>query len=66
MTVAQLIKRLSKADPKALIVLSHDSEGNGFSEVTHIGAFLYRNGEIADPEERDSLEGGKPALVFWP
>ena len=66
MTVANLIKRLSKEDPKSLVVLSHDSEGNGFSELSDIGAFLYRDGEIADPEERDGLEGGKPAVVLWP
>jgi hypothetical protein len=64
MTVAAFIKALQKEDPKAIVVLSKDSEGNGYSPLYQIGRSIYANGEIY--EEDDEVEGGKRAVVLWP
>lgn len=70
MTVAKLIKLLSKEDPKALVVLSSDSEGNSFSPATDVSSepLLYHDGEISDPDELNSedREKGEPCIIISP
>lgn len=64
MTVAALIKVLQKADPKAIAILSSDSEGNSHSPVAAVSTCLYE----AETTWCGSLveEGGKPAVVLYP
>ena len=38
MNVAQLIDKLKDADPLAVVILSRDSEGNGFGELYTVEA----------------------------
>ncbi len=65
MTVSKLIKLLSKADPKALVVLSSDSEGNSFSPLGDVSIDLhYRDGEIVDPEDVEDTD--ERAVLLWP
>ena len=42
MTVKQLIERLQKEDPKRLVVISKDGEGNGFSPLADVSTGAYR------------------------
>lgn len=81
MKVKDLIKLLQKEDPNRLVVMSKDSEGNGFSPLADMSTESYAadstwSGEIGleklTPElekkgytEEDVLDG-KPALVLWP
>jgi hypothetical protein len=77
MNVKQLIKRIEKLDPDMLVVMSTDSEGNGFDTLSSIETHSYKDGEIGllelTPElkergytDEDLLVGGKPAVVLWP
>lgn len=76
MTVEQLIKKLQAHDPKRIVVMSIDEEGNGFTLLRDLGTSAYKDGEIglesltqkdinAGFSEEDILKG-KPALVLWP
>ncbi len=75
MTIATLIKLLQKEDPKRIVVLSSDSEGNSFTPANSLSTYAYRNGEIGIEKltpalikqgygEDDVLTGGKPAVVL--
>jgi hypothetical protein len=76
-TVAELIEFLRQMDQEALVVLSRDPEGNGFSELHQVGTNTYRDGQIGieklTPElkkagysKEDILAGGVKAIVLWP
>lgn len=82
MTVSALIKRLQVEDPKRIVVMSSDAEGNSYSPLSSLGTAAYRadttwSGQIGLEEltaadrkggysDEDLLEGGKPALVLYP
>lgn len=81
MKVKDLIDTLKKSDPEALVVMSADSEGNGYLELRVVNFNSYnfdeRNAEIGlrelTPEyikegytEEDLREDGIPAVVLWP
>ena len=71
-TVKKLISILEKLDPKAVVILSADPEGNGFSPASKdysIG--MYGDWEFmtdSDIAEDPSLKPAraKPAIVLWP
>lgn len=46
MTVTQLIKRLSKLNPDAQIILQRDPEGNGYSPISCAEKGYYLNGDV--------------------
>ena len=83
MIVQQLIDRLNKVENKdRLVVMSKDSEGNGFSPLYDFGEeayaaettwYGYVGLEKLTEEDRkkgfseeDVIEDGVPALVLWP
>ncbi len=77
MTVAKLIKLLQKADPKAIVILASDSEGNSYSPAGDTESSLLwhpKYQELKDPSEEgqyvgddeEPLKGGKKAFVIWP
>lgn len=81
MTVAALIKLLSKEDPKRIVVLSADSEGNSYSPLSGAGTAAYVadstwSGSIGLEKLTPALKkqgytdedvlDGKPALVLYP
>lgn len=74
MTIAELIEMLKELDQNALVIMSKDGEGNGYSpmvdefstgtyepETTWSGDF-YSDAE--DGEEQD--EAGQRCIVLWP
>lgn len=81
-TVRELIDSLLLEDPDRLVVLSRDSEGNGYSPLStyHTGAYAAENswsGEVglekltpSDVEDghgpEDVVEDGEPCLVLVP
>ena len=78
MKVKELIEELSKLDPEALVVLSRDEEGNGYSELADIASNYKFNGEDIGhakltPKlkkqgytEEDVMEAGDPCVILWP
>lgn len=78
MNVADLIKKLEKMPPDALVVMSCDSEGNGYSELRVVAgdqafdASEARIGFVPGAEmpsgfgEEDVMHDGVPCVVFWP
>lgn len=82
MTVKELIELLQKEDPERLVVMSKDSEGNGFSPLNDIGPGAYRaestwSGEVGLEKltpalkkkgfgPEDVIHDGQKALVLWP
>lgn len=79
MTVAQLIKRLQKEDPKRIVILSSDPEGNSYSELCagSIGTAGWGGEGVGlenlTPElkeqgysEDDVMYNPKPALILSP
>jgi hypothetical protein len=70
MKVRELIKALSKCSPDAEVILSKDSEGNGFSPCanTYDGFYVAENtwsGEFYD--DADEAEGdGDEAVLLVP
>ena len=79
MKVKELIEKLKKADPEAMVVMSYDSEGNGYNKLRDVETDnqAYCHGEIGfkklTPElekrgygEGDLLEDGEDAVVLWP
>lgn len=75
MTVKQLMKFLSKQDPKAIVVASIDEEGNGYREVGGIWAGAYEGGDVglseltpadkrAGYDEQDVLDYGRKAVIL--
>lgn len=65
MTVAKLIKLLSKQDPKSLVVLSSDAEGNSFSPLA-VATPLYYDADDNAVGEEDEVTNGKACVVLWP
>lgn len=75
-TVGKLIKELQKYDPKLLVIMASDSEGNSFDTVSQI----YSDDCAYDKEERQICplnptvedkevgykEGMPPAIVLYP
>lgn len=82
MTVQALIKELQKCDPRALVVMSTDSEGNMYSPLADLddrynyAADTTYSGEIGfrklTPElkekgySREDTVKGRKAVVLWP
>lgn len=81
MTVAQLIKELKKLPKDALVIMSSDGEGNGFSPVAAVGIGAYEaentwSGQFGLHEltEEDKEQGyseedvidGPLAVCIWP
>jgi hypothetical protein len=81
-TVGELIEKLKQEDPKRIVVMAKDSEGNSYSPLASFwaGAYCAENtwsGEVGfeklTPEdekdgftEDDVLEGGRPAIILSP
>lgn len=74
MTVGELIKELTDCPEDAVVVLSKDGEGNGFSPLSNHSAEHYRaentySGELRDSEydeAEDGPDGAIRAIVLWP
>jgi len=69
MKAKELIKLLEK-NPDREVVMSKDSEGNGFSPLADVGEQFYVpettwSGEVCSQDELDGREG-KEAFVLWP
>ena len=79
MKVGQLIEELKKINPEKVVVLSGDSEGNDYREMSEIEwenivfneeesevGFEYLSEELKDEgyDEEDIIEGEK-AIVFY-
>lgn len=67
MKVKELIDALKELPQDALVVMSKDAEGNGYSPLADIGQYKYAAhctwaGEIYPTDE----EEGEEAIVFWP
>ena len=77
MTVSELIERLQKASPDALVLTAIDEEGNGYRDVSGLDFPClvgddYRWGEILTLEDFDSqeeieeaLDTMREALIIW-
>lgn len=76
-TVKKLITALQKHDPKRIIVLSRDAEGNGYDTLFNVSTGSYLEGEVGlellTPElesfgyaEEDVLDDGEPCLILSP
>lgn len=76
-TAGVLIKILKKQPEDAIVVLSRDEEGNGFSQLSSFGVGVYvpnniMNGEMYDPAmdkeylEMMNDEEKMAAIVLWP
>lgn len=65
-TKKELIEMLAEFDDNAIVVMSSDSEGNGYSPVYVVDACRYADGEIDHPEEPWPDGHGLPAICFWP
>ena len=77
MIVRELIKQLKGFDGDLLVVISRDSEGNGFVASDRIGFGAYRDGKVGLERlteqdkakgytEDDVIKDGKPCIVLWP
>lgn len=73
MKVKELIEKLSVADQDALVILSRDSEGNGFMPLEDVSLrCVYqmetkRSGEVYFPDDDSELdENSSPAVLMWP
>lgn len=70
MKVKEFISILSKHNPNAEIIISKDSEGNGFSPIDNIDQVLYSpvgQGDIYNLEEKEGVdENAINAVVLYP
>jgi 3',5'-cyclic AMP phosphodiesterase CpdA len=64
MTVADLIAALKKFPPAALVVMSHDAEGNGHSPLHNIGQIDADEVERLTNSERAAL--AVAPVCLWP
>lgn len=62
MNVDQLLAILRNCDPKALVVLAADTEGNRFSPLYGWGETKYHDGDICD----DGPKEHQNAVCLWP
>jgi len=68
-TVKQLIAKLSKLPPAAIVVVQKDGEGNGYSPLDDLDLGTYRpdstwSGERIDPSDKGP--GDKAAVFLAP
>jgi len=77
MKIKDLIRKLKKLPPETKVLMSRDSEGNGFSYLYEISDGLKFNGEdIGFPELTDELRSqgynkediieGEEVICLWP
>lgn len=72
MTVRELIEKLKGLDADAMVIMSRDSEGNGFSpiskyvEASHYTAFNDCSGECHHPDDAPDYPEAKPCICLWP
>jgi hypothetical protein len=80
MTVKELIKRLKKCDPKAVVVMSSDPEGNSYRELgeadgednfwgresREIGIITLTKDLVSMGYTEEDLVHGPAAVVLWP
>ena len=78
MNIKELKEIIEDLDDNVLVVVSCDSEGNGYSEATGCSTrYNYSDGEIGFSKltakdkkegygEGDLLKDGDPAFVLWP
>lgn len=64
MTVRELMDTLATMRSDALVVMSRDSEGNGYAPLRVVDEAMYLDGEVDDPSFR--FKDGVNAVVFWP
>lgn len=67
LTVKQLIEKLQKFNPDAMIVMSRDAEGNSYSPAQSVEPAFYVeekpwHGYLAE----EAVAGTTEAVVFWP
>ena len=82
MKVSELIEHLKNEDQDRIVVLSKDSEGNGYSPLAIVDTCAYKEEstwygyigfeELTDDDRRagfteeDIIKDGIPAIVLWP
>ena len=76
MTVGELIKKLKKVDPKRIVVMSRDPEGNGFSPMCDFWEGTYKDGDVGIEKltkayeklgySDDDVVKGTPAVILSP
>ncbi len=81
MTVGQLIKKLQKENPKRLVVMAKDAEGNNYSPLSSFWTGAYQaettwygdvglekltRSDIAHGYSDEDVIKGKPALILTP
>ncbi len=71
MKVSEMIEMLEALDSDALVVLSKDSEGNGFSPVTdvdpsHYIPFNKWSGDVIDTDDVDDHPDAVACVCLWP
>lgn len=69
-TVAELVQDLLAVDQTAIVVLSEDAEGNGYSPLSAISLGKYSadttwSGEFTDDPEAD-YDDMRDAVCLWP
>ena len=65
MTAAELIQQLSKADPKSLVTLSSDPEGNSFHRLREIEAYATAPKYTLFLDDIPDAKG-HAIVVLWP
>lgn len=71
MTVAELIEQLQLQDPRSVVVMAHDAEGNGYSRLDEIEAGIYLDWDAEFYSETDQAgyfdnKTSLPAICLWP
>lgn len=79
MIIQELIDLLRKKDPKHLVIMSRDEEGNGYNEIYMLEDCIYQDGQsyivaltektiAAGYTEEDMCPspGGERAVCIWP
>ena len=72
MSVQELIELLQKFPPQMLVVMSRDSEGNGYGPLHAMGQGYYNSGEFVDTLEYveeyfvESVQKTDECVCLWP
>ena len=66
MKVKELIEHLEKCDPEAMVVMSKDSEGNGFSPLYENSTGRYEAESTWSGEYHDDREDLPKCVCLWP